>query len=40
MAEKEARRSNKRKIDEVEDDDVGKQSGIKRFFEAPKTGRM
>lgn len=33
--------SSKRKIDEVEDDDtVGKQNGIKRFFEAPKTGRM
>lgn len=41
MAGKGASRSIKRKIDEIEDDDtVGKQSGIKRFFEAPKTGRM
>ncbi|XP_029194296.2 polynucleotide 3'-phosphatase ZDP-like isoform X1 [Acropora millepora] len=38
MAGKGASRSIKRKIDEIEDDDtVGKQSGIKRFFEAPKT---
>ena len=41
MAGKGGRISSKRKIDEVEDDDtVGKQNGIKRFFEAPKTGRM